>query len=122
LQPDYNGLRVAQYLDARGLLIPDPVSAVNSADTAVDRAISQLPQQFRTEITAWITVLWGQGRRRHQVLLPTTIRRYVDHVIPALLGWSTRLDSLREVTNAADHHTSRTEADKLGPAAELRPG
>jgi hypothetical protein len=103
LQPDYNGLRVAQYLDTRGLLIPDPVSAVNSADTAVDRAISQLPHQFRTEITAWITVLRGQGRRRHQALLPTTIRRYVDHVIPALLDWSTRVDSLREVTNADVH-------------------
>lgn len=36
-------------------------------------------------------------------LLPTTIRRYVDHVLPVLLGWSQTFGSLREITSADVH-------------------
>jgi hypothetical protein len=46
----------------------------------------------------------GHGRRRHRALLPTTIRRYVDHMLPVLLDWSHTFDSLREITNADVHH------------------
>jgi integrase len=48
-------------------------------------------------------VLRGHGRRQHRALLPTTIRRYVDHVLPVLLDWSESVDSLREITRAHVH-------------------
>jgi hypothetical protein len=68
-------------------------------EAAVQRLAGTVPACFRTQISAWIRVLRGEGTRPSPVMSWRTIRRHVGAVLPSLHQWaSEQITSLREVT------------------------
>ncbi len=47
---------------------------------------------------AWVRVLRGQGRRRHQAVGYERIRRYLSLALPVLRGWAETSLDLRQIT------------------------
>lgn len=88
--------RVRAFLETREMLEPLPTRR-DHHEAAVERAIAEAPAQFRGDIDRWVHVLRGQGRRRHQALQWSTIRKYLSYLRLVLPGWAERFSSLREV-------------------------
>lgn len=82
--------RVREFLDASGITSPPTARALHALT-------SDLPEQIRSEVTAWIEVLEGR-HGRNQPRTPATIRHYLNALRPALTCWSATYGSLREVT------------------------
>jgi hypothetical protein len=91
--------RVLQFLAQRDMVIPDPVRRGEAAERAVEQRIATLPDPIAGEIRRWVLVLRGQGRRPHPQFPFTTIRSYLNCLIPALDSWAGRVTSLREITS-----------------------
>jgi integrase len=99
LRRSLSGHRVTRFLDARGMLVPDPLPQASMDEAAVHRLAGTVPACFRTETSAWIRVLRGEGTRPSPVMSWRTIRRYAGAVLPSLHQWaSEQITSLREVT------------------------
>ncbi|MFE4023247.1 hypothetical protein ACFXPZ_38625 [Streptomyces sp. NPDC059101] len=111
LRTNFSGLRVAHFLEARGLLEPLPGRDVTMDEAAVTRLAATAPACFRSDVDTWIKVLRGQGRRPSPVKEWTTERRYLGYVLPVLADWATEFTSLREIT-----------AGDVKKAVEDRPG
>jgi len=77
LGPSYAGQRIAQFLRAKGLLIPDPVTAIDPDQADVQWLLATLPGHLVAEVEAWIRVLRGEGRRPSPVMGWALIRRYL---------------------------------------------
>ena len=97
LGTNYAGLRVAHFLEARGLLIPQPGRDVGMDEAAVARLIDTAPQCFRPQLQVWVRVMRGQGRLPSPAKEWATIRRYLGYVLPVLKQWDGRFEDLRQV-------------------------
>jgi hypothetical protein len=111
LRTNFSGLRVAHFLEARGLLEPTPGRDIGMDEAAVARLTATVPACFRSEVGTWIKVLRGQGRRPSPVKEWRTARRYLGYVLPVLADWATEFTSLREITS-----------EDIKKAVEDRPG
>jgi integrase len=96
--PGLSGKRVITFLAEQHLLVPAPDKQHDPHQQRVERAIEALPAAFTDDVRRWVTVLRGEGRRRHQALSWTTISKYVLYIRPALLAWQHDVGSLRAVT------------------------
>lgn len=90
--------RVLRFLDAKGMVIPDPDRQGDPVERAVHRRINTLPDSIAKELRRWVLVLRGQGRRPHPQFPFTTIRSYYNALTPTLDHWAGRVASLREIT------------------------
>jgi site-specific recombinase XerC len=91
--------RVLQFLTQHDMVIPDPARRGEAAERAVEQRIAALPDPIAQEIRRWVLVLRGQGRRSHRQFPFTTIRSYLNCLLPVLDSWATRVTSLREITS-----------------------
>lgn len=105
---NYAGARVAQFLAGQGLLVPDTTRSLDAHRAWVDRTVATLPNSLAREVTIWIQVLRGHGRRACPPLDSATIRRYLTYILATLRCWSTHIDSLRAIT--ADDITAALNA------------
>ncbi|MEU6786087.1 hypothetical protein ABZ912_43440 [Nonomuraea angiospora] len=92
--------RVLQFLDAKGMVVPDPTRQGDPIERALHRRISTLPGRIAEELHRWMLVLQGQGRRPHPAFPFTTIRTYFNALAPVLNAWADRVTSLREITTS----------------------
>jgi hypothetical protein len=91
--------RVCQFLQSRGLLVPDPERRRNRDVDWIEQVISRLPRQFAHELRCWVRVLRGDGRWEHPALAYSSIRRYLSTLQPVLEQWiSQGVTSLRQIT------------------------
>ena len=90
--------RMLQFLDDRGLVIPDPARLAHPTQRAIDERIATLPGGLAGELRRWVQVLRGEGRRAHPQLPFATIRSYLNCLCPVLLTWADHVTSLREIT------------------------
>jgi hypothetical protein len=97
-RPGTSARRVLQFLDAHGLLEPDPERYVTAHERAVERSIQKMPDLIGEELRSWVAVMRGEGRRRHPTMSYESIRKYVSYVEPVILSWAGRVQSLREIT------------------------
>jgi hypothetical protein len=68
-------------------------------DLWLEERLRLLPAQLLGELTSWTDVLRGRSKRRRKPQLPNTVKAYVRVCVPALLEWSARYGSLRQVTS-----------------------
>ncbi|WP_228002377.1 hypothetical protein [Nocardia australiensis] len=66
-------------------------------ERAVTRLLTQVPDQFRSEIEAWVAALRGTGRRPSRPVAWVTVRTYLQFALPVLTGWAPRFGGLREI-------------------------
>ncbi|KIE24693.1 hypothetical protein LK08_23325 [Streptomyces sp. MUSC 125] len=92
----YNTVRVAGFLQTKGLLAPDS-QAVGTDEASVHLWVGQAPAQFQADLRAWVSVLRGEGKRPSPAMPWNTIRGYMLHVVAVLPAWD-HLTSLNEVT------------------------
>ncbi|UUV32314.1 tyrosine-type recombinase/integrase [Amycolatopsis roodepoortensis] len=112
--------RVLDFLHQHGLLQPDepdqrlradqqryPSTAVADLDTnrrnrhhqhVIAARIDTLPEPMAGHLHAWVRVLRGQGRRRHQPASYERIRRYLSLALPVLLCWAEAGLDMRQIT------------------------
>jgi hypothetical protein len=91
--------RVLQFLTQHDMVIPDPARRGEAAERAVEQRIAALPGEIAREIRRWVLVLRGQGRRPHPQFPFTTIRSYLNCLLPVLDSWAGQVTSLREITS-----------------------
>lgn len=103
--------RVLQFLDARGMVTPDPARQGTAVERAIQQRIQTLPGPIAGELRRWVQVVRGEGRRSHQELPFTTIRSYLNCFYPVLIAWADHVTSLREITR-----------DDIQAALDERPG
>lgn len=101
-----------QFLDAKGMVIPDPAHQGDPIERALHHRITALPAGIAEEVHRWILVLRGQGPRPHPEPPFTTIRTYFNALAPVLNAWAGRVTSLREITTA----DAQTAIDDQPPA------
>ncbi len=118
--PGLSGKRVIAFLAEQHLLVPDPAKLYDPHQQRVERAIEASPVAFADDLHRWVTVLRGQGRRRHRMLSWETISKYVGYVRPVLHTWQTEVGSLREITR--EHVTLATKQRKGNVARGVRVG
>ena len=104
--------RVLQFLDQRGMVIPDPARAGSAVQRTIRRRIQTLPGDIAGELDRWVKVVRGEGRRQHQELPFSTIRSYLNSFYPVLVAWSERITSLREIA----HEDVQAALDERPPA------
>jgi site-specific recombinase XerC len=102
---------VLQFLDERGMVIPDPARQGTAVERVIQHRIQTLPGPIAGELHRWVQVVRGEGRREHQELPFTTIRSYLNCFYPVLAVWASRVTSLREIT-----------CDDIQAALDDRPG
>ena len=90
--------RVLQFLDERGMVIPDPAREGTAVQRTVQQRIQTLPDGIAGELRQWVQVVRGEGRREHRELPFATIRSYLNCFYPVLAAWAGRITSLREIT------------------------
>lgn len=103
--------RVLQFLSQCDMVIPDPGRRGEAAERAVEQRIEALPDPIAREMRRWVQVLRGQGRRPHPQFPFTTIRSYLNSLLPVLDGWAGHVASLREITS----HDIREALDAQPP-------
>jgi Phage integrase, N-terminal SAM-like domain len=91
--------RVLQFLARNNRIIPAPGRQGEAAERAVRQRIAALPPPIAGEVRRWVQVLRGQGRRPHPQFPFTTIRSYLNCLLPVLASWASRVTSLREITS-----------------------
>jgi hypothetical protein len=91
--------RVLQFLTQNNMVISDPARHGEAAERAVRQRIAALPDHLATEVGRWVQVLRGQGRRPHPQFPFTTIRSYLNSLLPVLASWAGQVTSLREITS-----------------------
>ncbi len=90
--------RVLQFLDDRGMIIPDPDRQGTSVERTIKQHIDALPEVIAGEVRQWVKVVRGQGRRAHQELPFSSVRSYLNCFHPVLAEWGQHVTSLREIT------------------------
>jgi hypothetical protein len=90
--------RVLQFLDDRGMIIPDPARPGTAVERTISHHIDALPDVIAGEVRQWVKVIRGQGRRAHQELPFSTVRSYLNCFHPVLAAWGQHVTSLREIT------------------------
>jgi len=103
--------RVLQFLDERGMVIPDPARQGTAVQRTIQHRIQALPEGIGGELLQWVKVVRGEGRRAHRELPFATIRSYLNCLYPVLAAWSQHITSLREITR-----------DHVQAALDERPG
>ena len=96
--PGLSTKRVIAFLAEQHLLVPDPAKQHDPDQQCVERTIEELPAAFVDDVRRWVTVLRGEGRRRHRAMSWNTIIKYVGYVRPVLHTWQTEVDGLRGIT------------------------
>ncbi|MFF2520177.1 hypothetical protein [Streptomyces sp. NPDC058086] len=96
MTPYYSTVRVAGFLQTKGLLALDS-QAIGTDEASVHRWVGQAPAQFQADLRAWVSVLRGEGKRPSPAMPWNTIRGYMLHVVAVLPSWD-HLMSLNEVT------------------------
>ncbi|MFE0358055.1 hypothetical protein ACFW2K_33445 [Streptomyces nigra] len=96
LSPYYNTVRVAGFLQSKGMLVVDS-DVIGTHEASVRRWVKQAPPQFQADLRTWIAVLRGGGKRPSPPMRWDTIRGYTLHVVSVLGTWE-HLASLGEVT------------------------
>jgi hypothetical protein len=112
--------RVLQFLDDRGMIIPDPDRQGTSVERTIKQHIDALPGVIAGEVRQWVKVVRGQGRRAHRELPFSSVRSYLNCFHPVLAEWGQHVTSLREITRddvqaALDEHPG-ARAHNLLPA------
>lgn len=90
--------RVLQFLDDRGMIIPDPARQGTAVERTINHHIDALPDVIGGEVRQWVKVIRGQGHRAHQELPFSSVRSYLNCFHPVLAEWSRHVTSLREIT------------------------
>lgn len=101
--------RVLQFLNDRGMIIPDPARPGTAVERTISQHIDALPGVIAGEVRQWVKVIRGEGRRAHQELPFSTVRSYLNCFHPVLAEWGQHVTSLREITRddvraALDRH------------------
>jgi hypothetical protein len=112
--------RVLQFLEDRGMIIPDPARQGTAVERTINQHIDALPGVIAGEVRQWVKVIRGQGRRAHQELPFSSVRSYLNCFHPVLAEWGQHVTSLREITRddvqaALDQHPG-ARAHNLLPA------
>jgi hypothetical protein len=88
----FSGRRVTQFLEARGLLVPDAEFRRESHQVRLEAELAALPETIAHELSVWIKVVRGEGKWEHAGRTYRSIFRYWHVLEPILTG------SLREIT------------------------
>ncbi|WP_158711376.1 hypothetical protein [Streptomyces sp. NRRL S-1824] len=96
MTPYYNSVRVAGFLQTKGLLALDS-QAIGADEASVHRWTAQAPPQFQADLQIWVAVLRGNGKRSSPPMPWNTIRGYMLNVVAVLDTWD-HFTSLNEVT------------------------
>ncbi|MCX4957436.1 hypothetical protein [Streptomyces virginiae] len=95
----FSGRRVTQFLEARGLLIPDAEFRRDAHQKRLETELALLPETIAHELSAWIKVVRGEGKWEHTGRTYRSIARYWHVLDPILKGWlADGIESLREIT------------------------
>ncbi|MEU0352744.1 hypothetical protein ABZ302_38935 [Streptomyces sp. NPDC006237] len=114
LDPNLAAKRVCQSLAARGLLAKDPELHRDADQVWVEATIATMPPTVADEVSLWVKVLRGQGRREHEARSYDGIRRYLASLQPVLTAWTrSGITTLRQITS--DHATTAVD-DLTGSA------
>jgi hypothetical protein len=87
--------RVVEFLADQGLATSNPHATL---DRWLARRLQPLAAPIRAEVQVWIQGLRGRGARAGRRRQAATIQGYLRAVTPALVDWSARYQSLRQVT------------------------
>ncbi|MFJ2094659.1 hypothetical protein ACIOEW_36190 [Streptomyces sp. NPDC087901] len=101
LDPNISAQRVIGFLTQLGHLVP--ALTVDHDQAAINRLTASFPDPMRTELQHWVTVLKGEGRRRHQPLPTATIRGYLWQAAPIVRMWSEHTTTLTAITQQDIH-------------------
>jgi hypothetical protein len=96
LERHLTALRVVEFLTDQGLVRVDEHATL---DRWLARRLAALPAPIRAEVQVWIQGLRGRGPRPGRPRRAATIQGYLRAVTPALVDWSARYQSLRQVTS-----------------------
>jgi hypothetical protein len=88
-------LRVIEFLADQDLVTSDQHATF---DRWLARRLERLPAQVRAEVQTWTEVLRGRGPRAGRPRKAATSQGYLRAIDPALVAWSARYSSLRQVT------------------------
>jgi integrase len=113
LERRLTALRVVEFLVDQGLVARNQHAAF---DRWLEGRLEPLPAQLRGEVQTWTEALRGRGPRAGRPRKTATIQGYLRALEPALADWSTRYQSLRQVTR--DDVTDQLEPH-TGPTRRL---
>lgn len=92
--------RATQFLEDRGLLIPDPELRRDTHQRRLENELAQLPETIARELGTWIAVTRGEGRWEHEGRSYRSIHRYYLVLKPVLDQWITGgVVSLRQISS-----------------------
>ncbi|MFJ9683728.1 hypothetical protein ACIRP2_37775 [Streptomyces sp. NPDC101194] len=95
----FSGRRVTQFLENRGLLVPDAEFRQDSQQKRLEAELSALPATIAQELSVWIKAVRGEGKWEHTGRTYRNIARYWHVLDPILKGWlANGIESLREIT------------------------
>jgi integrase len=111
-------LRVVEFLTDRGTVSDESIGF----DRWLTAHLVSLPQPVRVEVTIWIEALQGRRPRSGQPKKAATIQGYLRVLEPALVVWSSRYKSLREVTgeDVSNQLTAVNRATRLLTLSAMR--
>jgi len=97
--PNITDLRFLSRTRNVSLVALDSVAEVEDFSTLANLTnLNQLPETLRPEVTAWVRVLRGEGRKPSRCRDWSLIRRYLMPLMPILQRWSAHTDTLRSIT------------------------
>jgi hypothetical protein len=119
LERRLTALRVVEFLVDQGLATSNQHDGF---DRWLARRLEPLPAQLCGEVQAWIELLRGRAPRAARPRKAATIQGYLRALEPALADWSTRYQSLRQVTrdDITDQLASCTGPTRLLLLAVMR--
>ncbi|WP_236063616.1 hypothetical protein [Streptomyces poriferorum] len=95
----FSGRRVTQFLETRGLLIPDSEFRQDAQQKRLEAQLAALPTTIAQELSVWIKAVRGEGKWEHTGRSYRSIARYWHVLDPVLKGWlANGIESLREIT------------------------
>ncbi|WP_020122387.1 hypothetical protein [Streptomyces canus] len=95
----FSGRRVTQFLESRGLLIPDTEFRRDAQQKRLEAELAALPATIAWELSVWIKAVRGEGKWEHTGRTYRSIARYWHVLSPILEGWlANGIESLREIT------------------------
>ena len=95
----FSGRRVTQFLETRGLLIPDAEFRRDAYQKHLEAELAALPETIAQELSVWIKVVRGEGKWEHTGRTYRSIARYWHVLDPILKEWhADGVESLREIT------------------------
>ncbi|WP_326841316.1 hypothetical protein OHB33_03000 [Streptomyces sp. NBC_01558] len=96
----FSGRRVTQFLESRGLLIPDAEFRRDAHQKRLEAELAALPETIAQELSVWIRAVRGEGKWEHTGRTYRSIVRYWHVLDPIVKMWcADGIESLREVTH-----------------------